>query len=90
MTWVGLDLHKRYITACALDGVGAVVAEHHARKLADLARTNLLPVVWVPDPEVRARRSRPQLMRSCVRPMRPAFGAEVAFGPAQPGECQYH
>jgi transposase len=28
MTWVGLDLHKRYITACALDGAGVVVAEH--------------------------------------------------------------
>jgi len=28
MIWVGLDLHKRYITACALDDVGAVVAEH--------------------------------------------------------------
>jgi hypothetical protein len=28
MTWVGLDLHKRYITACALDDAGTVVAEH--------------------------------------------------------------
>jgi len=28
MIWVGLDLHKRYITACALDEGGAVVAEH--------------------------------------------------------------
>lgn len=27
MTFVGLDLHKRYITACALDGSGALVAE---------------------------------------------------------------
>jgi len=27
MTFVGLDLHKRYITACALDLDGAVVAE---------------------------------------------------------------
>lgn len=27
MTFVGLDLHKRYITACALDASGAVVAE---------------------------------------------------------------
>lgn len=122
MRWVGLDLHKRYITACALDEAGQVVAEHRrlppdvealtewltnlddavtvameatlywawlhdqlsaagiaavaahpyqvkliwqarcktdpidARKLAELLRTNLLPVVWVPDPEVRARR----------------------------------
>jgi hypothetical protein len=34
MVWVGLDLHKRYITACALDDDGAVVAD-------------LLPVIWV-------------------------------------------
>ncbi len=122
MRWVGLDLHKRYITACALDDDGQVVAEHRrlpadavplvawlqalgdavtvameatlywawlhdqlsgagmaavaahpyqvkliwqarcktdpidARKLADLLRTNLLPAIWVPDAEVRARR----------------------------------
>jgi transposase len=122
MFWVGLDLHKRYITACAVDDEGHVVAEHRrlaadvsvlldwltglggpvtvameatlywawlhdqlrtagiaavaahpyqvkliwqarcktdpidARKLADLLRANLLPAVWVPDAEVRARR----------------------------------
>ena len=28
MTWVGLDLHKRYITACALTDGGELVAEH--------------------------------------------------------------
>jgi transposase len=28
MLWVGLDLHKRYITACAVDEAGGVVAEH--------------------------------------------------------------
>jgi hypothetical protein len=27
MTFVGLDLHKRYITACALDAVGVIVGE---------------------------------------------------------------
>src|SRR5215210_1627533 len=27
MTFVGLDLHKRYITACALDDAGAVIGE---------------------------------------------------------------
>ena len=32
MTFVGFDLHKRYITACALDGRGALVAE--VRQLA--------------------------------------------------------
>jgi hypothetical protein len=26
MLWVGLDLHKRYVTACALDGDGMEVA----------------------------------------------------------------
>ena len=28
MNWVGLDLHKRYITACAMDDGGAVIGEH--------------------------------------------------------------
>ena len=28
MVTVGLDLHKRYITACALDASGTVLAEH--------------------------------------------------------------
>jgi hypothetical protein len=27
MTYVGLDLHKRYITACVLDASGSVAAE---------------------------------------------------------------
>jgi hypothetical protein len=31
MTFVGLDLHKRYITACALSDAGDVLAE--ARRL---------------------------------------------------------
>jgi len=122
MIWVGLDLHKKYITACAMDEAGGIVAEHlrlpadaealvtwltglggpvtvameatlywawlhdqlsaaglaavaahpyqvkliwqaraktdpiDARKLADLLRTNLLPVVWVPSLEIRAQR----------------------------------
>ena len=126
MYYVGLDLHKRYVTACALDSAGQVVATERrlptafeplvqwlralgspatvaveatlhwawvhdqlaaagyavvvahpyqvklisqarcktdpidARKLADLLRTNLLPAIWVPDPEARARR---QLLR---------------------------
>ena len=28
MIWVGLDLHKRYVTACALDATGTEVAAH--------------------------------------------------------------
>jgi hypothetical protein len=39
MTFVGLDLHKRYITACALDGNGAVVGER--RQLATTVETVL-------------------------------------------------
>ncbi|MGQ0766946.1 MAG: IS110 family transposase [Gemmatimonadota bacterium] len=129
MVTVGLDLHKRYITACALDDTGVVLAEHRrldptmdalgpwlaalpqpvtvaleatlywhwlerqltalghrvlvahpyqvkliwqartktdpidARKLAELARVNLLPAIWIPDPATRALR---QLLRGRV------------------------
>lgn len=122
MTFVGLDLHKRYITACALAMDGALLGEvrrmpvsvsalqdflaalpapvcvameatlywawlHEqltaagydacvvdaykvkliwqarsktdpidARKLAELLRVNLLPTIWIPDAETRARR----------------------------------
>ena len=122
MLWVGLDLHKHYITVCAMDEMGVIVAEHRrlpaddttllgwlgalpgpvtvameatlywawlhdrltaagyaavaahpyqvkliwqarcktdpidARKLADLGRSQLLPTIWVPDAETRARR----------------------------------
>ena len=38
-----------------------------ARKLADLARTNLLPTIWVPSPEIRAWR---QLLRGRARLVR--------------------
>jgi predicted NBD/HSP70 family sugar kinase len=27
MTFVGFDLHRRYITACALDATGEIIAE---------------------------------------------------------------
>jgi transposase len=123
MYYVGLDLHKKYVTLCALDSVGTVVSETRrlepeldhvlawlgplpqpvtvvleatlywawlhdrlaaagyavlvahpqqvklisharcktdpidARKLADLARTNLLPTIWIPDAATRARRT---------------------------------
>ena len=129
MVTVGFDLHKRYITACALDPAGAVLAEHRrldsslealgkwlaalpqpltialeatlywhwlerrltalgyrvvvalpyrvkliwqartktdpidARKLAELARVNLLPAIWSPDAATRALR---QLLRGRV------------------------
>src|SRR5437867_10387389 len=123
MYYVGLDLHTKYITGCALDSQGAVVATERrlppvletmlgwlaplgqpvavaleatlywawlhdrltaagyqvavahpqqvklicharcktdpvdARKLADLLRTELLPAIWIPDAETRARRT---------------------------------
>lgn len=126
MIYVGLDLHKRYITACAIDAAGQLVTEERrlstdlavvsawlgrltgpvtvvleatlywawleqqltaagcivqvahpyqvkliwhartktdpidARKLAELARVNLLPAIWVPDSITRAQR---QLLR---------------------------
>jgi transposase len=122
MLWVGLDLHKHYITACAMDELGGIIAEHRrlpaddttllgwlsalpapvtvameatlywawlhdrltaaghaavaahpyqvkliwqarcktdpidARKLAEWGRSRLLPTIWVPDAETRARR----------------------------------
>lgn len=129
MVFIGLDLHKRYITACALDASGTVLAEvrrlstaweelrvwlapfeasctivmeatlycwwleRHlaaagltvivvhpyqvkliwqartktdaidARKLAELARAQLLPAIWVPDPATRTHR---QILRGRV------------------------
>lgn len=122
MHYVGIDVHKRYLTVCALNKSGEVVSERRrlgntaeavlefvgelerpvsvaleatlhwawlhdllseagyevqvahaqqvklicharcktdsvdARKLADLLRTNLLPAIWVPDPQTRANR----------------------------------
>jgi hypothetical protein len=44
MTFVGLDLHKRYITACALSDAGDVLAEDgHFRMLASLANCFIRP-----------------------------------------------
>ena len=31
MIFVGFDLHKRYITACALNGAGEIIAEIRQR-----------------------------------------------------------
>lgn len=126
MIYVGLALHKRYVTACAIDALGQLVAEHRrpvtdldalslwlgrlsspvtvvleatlywawleqqltalgytvqvahpdqvkliwqartktdpidARQLAERARVQLLPAIWIPDPATRAQR---QLLR---------------------------
>lgn len=48
MTFVGFDLHKRYITACALDVSGAVVAE--IRQLAPTLATILDWLAALPAP----------------------------------------
>ena len=48
MTFVGFDLHKRYITACALDASGAVVAE--IRQLATTLATVLDWLAALPAP----------------------------------------
>lgn len=37
MTWVDLDLHKRYITVCALDDAGMILAEHRRLPADDTA-----------------------------------------------------
>jgi hypothetical protein len=42
MTFVGLDLHKRYITACALDGRGTLLAEVRQLPDCDTARSSLI------------------------------------------------
>jgi transposase len=145
MIFVGLDLHKRYITACAVDSEGTIVASSRrlpadwpalaawlaalptprtvvlesclycwwlerelratgdavlvvdphqvkliwqartktdpidAHKLAELARANVLPALWVPDPTTRARR---QALRTSSQPRTanrtPTHGGEFA------------
>lgn len=52
MTFVGLDLHKRYITACALDGSGTIVSE--IRQLATSIAGVLDWLAAVPAPVVIA------------------------------------
>jgi hypothetical protein len=52
MTFVGLDLHKRYITACALEATGGVVAE--IRQLATTIATVLDRLAALPQPVVIA------------------------------------
>lgn len=48
MTFVGLDLHKRYVTACALDTDGAILAE--AKRLAPDLDTLLAFLAALPAP----------------------------------------
>ncbi|MEO5740388.1 MAG: transposase [Vicinamibacterales bacterium] len=42
MTFVGFDLHKRYITACALDATGVILAE-----IRQLSTTVDAVLVWL-------------------------------------------
>ena len=55
MTFVGFDLHKRYITACALDASGAPIAE--IRQLATTIETVLDWLDALPTPVVVAHAS---------------------------------
>lgn len=48
MTWVGFDLHKRYITACALEASGTIVSE--IRQLATTIETVLDWLIALPAP----------------------------------------
>jgi hypothetical protein len=48
MTWVGLDLHKRYITACAMSDAGVIVAEHRRRPADDVTLIGCSPDVMDP------------------------------------------
>jgi len=50
MTFVGLDLHKRYVTACALEARGAGIAE--SRQLATTIETVLDWLAVLPQPVV--------------------------------------
>jgi len=52
MTFVGVDLHKRYIPACALDVSGALIAE--IRQLATTIETVLDWLDALPTPVVVA------------------------------------
>jgi len=56
MTFVGLDLHQRYITACALEASGAGVAE--SRQLATTIETVLDWLAVLPQPVVIAMEPR--------------------------------
>ena len=48
MTFVGFDLHKRYITACALDEAGEIIAE--IRQLSTALETVLVWLASLPGP----------------------------------------
>lgn len=58
MYYVGLDLHKRYVTACALDSVGQVVAaKRRSREPSDSPVTRVGSLLRI-DARVRARTQR--------------------------------
>jgi len=48
MTFIGLDLHKRYLTLCALDDTGGVLAELRRLPVSLAAITEIL--VTLPTP----------------------------------------
>jgi hypothetical protein len=45
MHWVGLDLHKHYITACSMDEQGVIVAEHRRLSADDTTLLGWLSAV---------------------------------------------
>lgn len=48
MTFVGLDLHKRYIAACALDAAGGIVGEVRRMPVSLEALADVLAAVAGP------------------------------------------
>jgi hypothetical protein len=65
MVTVGLDLHKRYITACALDAAGTVLAEHRRLEVA-LADGSVRRVIQPPIPDAACTVSeQPRLVLVC-------------------------
>src|SRR6266545_3075023 len=83
MLYAGLDLSRKRLDFHLLDGAGATVERgatppdvdglHHLSErldawvLAELARRDLVPAIWLPDPLVRAERERARWRLHLVR-----------------------
>ena len=80
MTFVGFDLHKRYITACALDDAGGIIAE--IRQLS-----TSIEVVWAWLRALRQHCAESRRRRDRRRPSRsstPSREVASASGPGIP------
>jgi hypothetical protein len=73
MTFVGFDLHKRYITACALDASGALIAQ--IRQLATTIETVLDWLDALPTPVSAS--TRPKLSARIEADARPSEALEI-------------